>query len=85
MINWMTAIGLAAAFCTTVAYLPQAIKTIKTKHTKDLSLGMYSIMTIGIALWLVYGILVGDLPITVANAVTLLFAGTILGMKLKYG
>jgi MtN3 and saliva related transmembrane protein len=79
-----TIIGLAAATCTTISFLPQAIQVIKTKHTKDLSLAMYLIFTVGVFLWLVYGLLVSDLPVIIANAVTLVFAATILIMKLKY-
>ena len=82
--NYITVLGLIAAFFTTVSYLPQAIKTIKTKQTKDLSLGMYLILTIGVLLWLVYGFLVKDIPIIFANAITLLFTGIILILKIKY-
>ena len=80
----VTVIGLIAAACTTFAYVPQAIKIIKTKDTKSLSLIMYVIMTIGIVLWLFYGILKNDLPIIIANTITLLFAGIILILKIKY-
>ncbi|HIH36781.1 MAG TPA: hypothetical protein HA232_02600 [Methanocellales archaeon] len=79
-----TIVGLIAATCTTISFVPQVIRTIKTKHTKDLSLAMYSIFTTGIVLWLVYGILVKDLPIIIANAITLLFTFTILILKIKY-
>ncbi|MEO6883440.1 MAG: SemiSWEET transporter [Bacteroidia bacterium] len=79
-----TIIGLAAATCTTISFLPQAIQVIKTKHTKDLSLAMYLTLTIGVFLWLVYGIMISDLPVIIANAITLIFASTILIMKLKY-
>jgi len=82
--NWITSIGLAAAICTTISFLPQVIKTVKIKHTKDLSLGMYLILTIGIVLWFVYGVLIGDLPLIIANAVSLLFSATILIYKIKY-
>ena len=82
--NTFTIIGLAAATCTTFSFLPQAIKVIKTKHTKDLSLAMYSIFTIGVFLWLVYGILVKDIPLIVANVVTFIFAATILITKIRY-
>jgi len=82
--NTFTIIGLAAATCTTFSFLPQAIKVIKTKHTKDLSLAMYSIFTTGVFLWLVYGVLVKDIPLIVANVVTLIFAVTILIMKIRY-
>ena len=79
-----TIIGLLAATCTTISFLPQAIKVIKTKQTKDLSLLMYSIFTLGILFWLIYGILIKDLPIMIANSITLIFTVIILGMKIKY-
>jgi len=78
-------LGVAAAICTTAAFLPQAIKTIRTRHTKDISLGMYLLMVIGRSLWLTYGIFIGDLPIIIANSVTLLLAGAILTMKIRNG
>ena len=80
--NWITIIGFLAATGTTVSLLPQAIKIIKTKHAKDISLGMYLILTTGIFLWLVYGILIKDLPLIVANGISLLFSVTILILKL---
>ena len=80
----VTVIGLIAAACTTFSYVPQAVKTIKTKDTKSLSLIMYVIMTVGIVLWLFYGVLKNDLPIIIANTITLLFAGIILILKIKY-
>ena len=80
----VTVIGLIAAACTTFSYVPQAVKTIKTKDTKSLSLIMYVIMTVGILLWLFYGILLWNIPIIFANTVTLLFAGIILILKIKY-
>jgi MtN3 and saliva related transmembrane protein len=79
-----TLIGLAAGFCTTAAFLPQAIKTWKTKSAKDLSLGMYSIFCTGVVLWLTYGILVGDIPIIITNAVTMVLAFSILYFKLSF-
>lgn len=82
--NWYTLIGMAAAILTTVAYFPQALQIIRTRHTKDVSLGMYIIMTSGILCWLTYGILIFNWPIITANAVSLLLTSTILVMKLKY-
>ncbi|MCK5611526.1 SemiSWEET transporter [Candidatus Pacearchaeota archaeon] len=82
--NWITTIGLLAAICTTMAFLPQAIKIIKTKHTKDLSLNMYLVLVIGVILWLTYGILIQDLPLIIANGITLMFTSTILTLKIKY-
>lgn len=78
-------IGFAAATCTTVAYAPQAIKVWKTRSTGDISLGMFLVMVLGLALWLVYGLLSGDAPLVAANAVTMVLAGGILVMKLRYG
>lgn len=82
--EYITYLGLAAGFCTTVAFLPQVIKTWKSKSAKDLSLGMYAIFCIGILLWLTYGILVSDLPIILTNAATLIFAISILYFKFRY-
>lgn len=79
-----TIIGLLAGALTTIAFLPQAIKTWKTKSAKDISLGMYLIFTTGVMLWLIYGILISDLPVILANAVTLVFALSILYFKLTY-
>ena len=80
----ITILGLAAAFCTTFAFLPQAIKVIRTRNTKDLSLSMYTIMTLGILLWLIYGVLSSDIPLIAANTITFIFSAIILGMKLRY-
>lgn len=82
--SFITIIGLIAAFCTTVSFLPQAIKAIRTKHTRDLSFVMYFLFTIGVLLWLIYGILRNDWPVILANGVTLLFAATILFLKIRY-
>jgi MtN3 and saliva related transmembrane protein len=81
----VTLIGLLAAFCTTLAYAPQAIKTWRTRSTADISLGMFSLMVVGIVFWLIYGLLIEDLPLILANVVTLSLAGTILVLKLRHG
>jgi MtN3 and saliva related transmembrane protein len=78
-------IGFAAATCTTVAYAPQVIKVWKTRSTGDISLCMFLVMVLGLALWLIYGLLSGDAPLVAANAITMLLAGVILVMKLRYG
>ncbi|MBR0774185.1 SemiSWEET family sugar transporter [Bradyrhizobium diazoefficiens] len=78
-------LGFAAATCTTVAYAPQFIKVWRTRSARDISLGMFLVMLLGLALWLVYGLLSGDAPLVAANAITMLLAGGILVMKLKYG
>lgn len=78
-------IGLIAGSLTTVSFLPQAIRIIKTKHTKDLSLPMYVAFVIGVAFWLIYGIMLGSISVILANAITLVLAGMILFFKIKYG
>ena len=65
--EFVTILGLVAATISTIGFFPQAIKTIKTKRTADLSLGMYLFLTVGFTLWLIYGIMLKDLPIIFAN------------------
>ncbi|NOT90026.1 MAG: SemiSWEET transporter [Lysobacter sp.] len=77
--------GYLAAVMTTLAFVPQAIKTIRTKDTRGISLGMYVVFTAGIAMWLVYGIALDSIPMILANVVTFLLSATILGLKLKHG
>jgi len=81
-INWA---GSAAAVLTSIAFIPQVWKILRTKHTADISLGMYILFTIGVALWLVYGILIESGPVIAANSFTLALASTVLAMKIKYG
>ena len=78
-------IGYLAAALTTCSFVPQALHTFRTRDVSGISLGMYSVFTVGIALWLLYGLPLSAWPIVVANAITLVLAGTILGMKLVYG
>lgn len=78
-------IGSAAATLTTTAFIPQAWQVWRTRHTADISLGMYTLFTLGVALWLGYGILLASWPIIIANCITLLLAGAVLVMKLKFG
>ena len=78
-------IGGIAATLTTCSFIPQVWRVWQTRHTKDISLLMYTLFTLGVALWLAYGILLGSWPIIVANGVTLLLAGTVLLMKLRFG
>ena len=77
-------IGYCAAALTTLSFVPQAWLTFRTRDVRGISLGMYSVFTCGVALWLLYGVLMGAWPIVVANAVTLALASVILGMKLRY-
>ncbi|HUQ10426.1 MAG TPA: SemiSWEET transporter [Steroidobacteraceae bacterium] len=78
-------IGYAAAFLTSVSFIPQAIMTIRSKNTSGISRGMYAMFTLGVALWLAYGIYLMSWPMIAANTVTLILAATILGLKLRYG
>ncbi len=75
-------IGYVAATLTTISFLPQAIMTLKTRDTESLSLGMYSSFTLGVLLWLIYGICISDKAIIYANAVTFLLASSILSFKI---
>jgi MtN3 and saliva related transmembrane protein len=77
-------IGYFAAVLTTASFVPQAWHTFKTRDVRGISLGMYSAFTVGVAGWLLYGLLLGAWPIVIANAITLALAATILGMKLRY-
>ena len=80
----VTVIGLIAAALTTWSFLPQVIKTIKTKKTEDISLVMYSILSVGILLWLIYGIWIKDFPIIIANSISFILSAIILFFKIKY-
>ena len=77
-------IWFIAAIWTTASFLPQAIKTIKTKDTKSLSLPMYIMFTFWVFMWLVYGLMIISYPIIIANTITLILAWTILLYKVKY-
>jgi len=75
---------MAAALLTTAAFAPQAIKAWRSRSTKDVSLAMFALMVAGILLWLVYGILINDIPLIMANGITLLLAGAILVAKIRF-
>jgi MtN3 and saliva related transmembrane protein len=81
---WSEWIGYAAAFLTTCSFVPQAWLTFRTRDVRGISLGMYSAFTAGVALWLLYGVLLAAWPIVLANAITLALACAILAMKLRY-
>jgi MtN3 and saliva related transmembrane protein len=78
-------LGLAAGTLTTIAFVPQLAKTWRTRSTKDVSLGMFSIFCTGVLLWLIYGVLIQSVPVVLANGVTLVLAGAILSLKIKFG
>ena len=78
-------IGALASVLTTISFIPQVWRVWKTRSARDLSLPMYLIFTTGVALWLVYGVMLGSWPIIVGNAITVVLAGMVLAMKLKFG
>jgi MtN3 and saliva related transmembrane protein len=78
-------LGYCAAALTTGSFLPQAVQTLRTRDVSGISLSMYSLFTMGVAMWLVYGVSLGEWPIVVANAVTLVLALTILVTKIVVG
>ncbi len=80
----VTALGIAAGTLTTIAFVPQVLKAWRSRSTRDVSLAMFLTLCTGVVLWLIYGILVEDLPLILANGVTLCLAGTILVLKLRY-
>lgn len=79
------AVGLVAGTLTTVAFLPQLVKTWSSKSAKDVSFGMLAVFCAGVLLWLVYGVLIHSVPVILANSVTLILASGILLLKIKYG
>lgn len=82
---WSDCVGGLAATLTTVSFVPQAWLTFRSRDVSGISLGMYSLFTVGVALWLLYGIGLGAWPVIAANAVTLTLALCILAMRLRYG
>ncbi|MEK6551315.1 MAG: SemiSWEET transporter [Pseudomonadota bacterium] len=80
-----TLLGIAAGSATTLAFIPQVIKTWRTRSTHDISLGMFLLFSTGLVLWLIYGVLIGSWPIIIANSVTLVLALMIVVLKLRYG
>lgn len=82
--NFISFIGYSAAFLTTIGFVPQFIKVVRTKKTKDISLWMYIILITGIFLWLTYGLIKNDWPIIIANIVTLILVIPILIYKMIF-
>jgi MtN3 and saliva related transmembrane protein len=78
-------LGLVAALFTTFAFLPQSIKAIKTRHTKDLSMPTLVMLFTGITLWLIYGILIFNIPLFIANGISFVVMGIMIILKKKYG
>lgn len=82
--EWTTLIGLIAAICTTSSFLPQVIKILRSKRAKDVSLLMYAILTIGLFLWLVYGFILKDFPLILANSISLTLSLCVLLLKIRH-
>jgi MtN3 and saliva related transmembrane protein len=80
--DWL---GYAAATLTTMSFVPQAVRTIRTRETHGISLWMYVLFTVGVACWLGYGLLLGSWPMILANLFTVVLAAIILLLKLRYG
>lgn len=78
-------IGLVAASFTTFAFLPQSIRAIKTKHTKDISLPMLIMLEIGVVIWIIYGSMISDIPLLAANTISFIFVTITLALKIKHG
>lgn len=83
MIDTIALLGTAAACCTTLSFVPQVVHILRSKNTAGISLGMYAIFTLGVSLWLVYGLAREDRPVYLANGVTLLLCLAVLGLTLK--
>jgi MtN3 and saliva related transmembrane protein len=78
-------LGGIAATLTTVSFVPQAVRALRTRDTRGISLLMYAVFTLGIAFWLAYGWMLQAWPIVIANAITLVLSGAILALKLRFG
>ena len=78
-------LGFLAAVCTTASFVPQVWHILKTRDTRALSLMMYLLFTVGVVLWLVYGIMIGSIPVIAANSITLVLALVILTCKVRWG
>lgn len=81
-LEWM---GYVAATLTTLSFVPQAVKTIRSRDTRGISLGMYVVFTIGVGFWFGYGVALHSWPMIVSNTITFALAATILALKLKHG
>ncbi|CAA7614437.1 conserved membrane hypothetical protein [Magnetospirillum sp. LM-5] len=82
-ITLIDVVGTIAATLTTIAFLPQVTKTLRTRRTRDISTSMWTLFSAGVALWLVYGLLLMAWPLIIANVLTLVLAGIVLGIKLS--
>ncbi|GLH71767.1 sugar transporter SemiSWEET [Geothrix limicola] len=78
-------IGFMAAFCTTASFLPQVWRVWKTRSVNDISLGMYVLFVLGVALWFIFGLAIHSLPVVLANGITLILAALVLVAKIRFG
>lgn len=83
-LEWVQMLGFAAGTMTTAAFVPQVVKTWRSRSAGDISLGMYAVLTCGVSSWLAYGLLMGDWPVVAANGVTLVLVVAMLAMKLCF-
>jgi MtN3 and saliva related transmembrane protein len=83
--DWTTLLGIIAAICTTCSFVPQVVKILRSKRTNDVSLLMYAILSAGLFLWLIYGLLLMDLPLILANTVSFTLAMCVLVLKIRHG
>ena len=81
-VDWL---GTVAGILTTIAYLPQVIKVWRSHSAGDISMGMYAVLSAGIACWLAYGWILSIWPVIIANAVTLVLVAAVIAMKLRWG
>jgi MtN3 and saliva related transmembrane protein len=84
-LSWTTLIGLVAAGLTTISSLPQVLKILKSRRTSDISLATYAVLTAGLLLWCVYGVMLMNLPIILADGIAFVFSATVLGLKIRHG
>ena len=82
--GWIEQIGFAAAFCTTAAFVPQLVRILKLRSAREISLPTFLLFSVGVFLWLLYGIYTGSRPVIASNVVTLGLSLSILFLKLKY-
>ncbi|HEY5523526.1 MAG TPA: SemiSWEET transporter [Desulfuromonadaceae bacterium] len=80
-----TTVGLVAGTLTSIASIPQVVKTLKTRHVRDISVWQPLFLAFGVALWMMYGILINDLPLILANITPLVCNVVLTGMKIRYG
>lgn len=85
MENFVSSLGLVAGVLTTASFIPQVLQCVRTRHTKDLSLPMYLALAFGIALWFIYGMLIHQPPVILANGVSFILVSIVLYLKFKYG